>query len=772
MKKLLTSAIISLVAGGALAGGFLRVGAAETATENKTDGLLLPTSYEQYLPLSDAPSDVAVADNYTAIADGTRIYVYDRAKNAYDYYTHSTDVTQVTFSENGYLYFTDKSMTLYKTTPADLTKTPDREIFSNSAFALSGNTIYYSTSSGQQGIAQIWKEELNSGVTTEAFIDGIVLLPAIALDGDQLYYTDGGKTLLKYGADEYDARLTSTETVVSMTISGGLLYYTDTAGNLFCRDLAKPDDDYIKKFEGTGYTALSTHGQNVYVVRHSSVKEIAPDETGGAFTDYEIGSSSESPNRLSGATNSTLVKGELFVADGGNERVSVTDTATGKTTVIPVGFAAEKIASDGETVAVANGTAFKLFDRAGNLLLDTEAAGANNPLTNPVADITAVYGKYYLVTEGNAYHRIEQGENGWTVNNGTVRHSAYPARLLTSDVRGRLYVACTDGGVYRYTETEFLNPEATGVRVASVQTSAEQLLVDYEGTVYALYDNVLYAGETGLTEYPLGKEVAYTQTTATKLLSVAFGVESQEAYLLYEGDFVVKTYDLPLPTVSTIPTEGVDGNIFSEGEAPFSIVTTEENALFVDFDIQTLKGATYFPYLNYHRESGQKTAIKLGDAGKYSVLAIFDGETRTYSTSLVLSESCEKTDDFLQPAEGFDGNKGYISNPVTLYKYPYLTDLLTVTALDKNTEVKVLGKIDDLDHRYYYVEITDENGTKKGYVPQGYVTAFDGTPKPATNTGYGAESANRDSVWRLAFILLGGAIVCILVDYLILRKKD
>ena len=79
MKKLLATTILSVVASGMLASGFLHVNA--KADEAQTDALFLPVSYEQYLPLSDAPTDVAVSDNYTAIADGTKIYLYDRAKN-------------------------------------------------------------------------------------------------------------------------------------------------------------------------------------------------------------------------------------------------------------------------------------------------------------------------------------------------------------------------------------------------------------------------------------------------------------------------------------------------------------------------------------------------------------------------------------------------------------------------------------------------------------------------------------------------------------------
>ena len=40
-----------------------------------TDELLLPTTYQQYLPLT-APTDVSVSEKYTAIADGNLIYFY------------------------------------------------------------------------------------------------------------------------------------------------------------------------------------------------------------------------------------------------------------------------------------------------------------------------------------------------------------------------------------------------------------------------------------------------------------------------------------------------------------------------------------------------------------------------------------------------------------------------------------------------------------------------------------------------------------------------
>lgn len=60
----------------------------EAARDSANDSLFLPSSYEEYLPLSE-PSSVAVTENYTAIADGLKIYVYDRLAGSYSYYEHS-----------------------------------------------------------------------------------------------------------------------------------------------------------------------------------------------------------------------------------------------------------------------------------------------------------------------------------------------------------------------------------------------------------------------------------------------------------------------------------------------------------------------------------------------------------------------------------------------------------------------------------------------------------------------------------------------------------
>ena len=154
---------------------------------------------------------------------------------------------------------------------------------------------------------------------------------------------------------------------------------------------------------------------------------------------------------------------------------------------------------------------------------------------------------------------------------------------------------------------------------------------------------------------------------------------------------------------------------------------------------------------------------------------MFDEGSKSYSTALILKEYCEREyseEEYLKPPAGFTDGTGYLTNEVSLYKYPYLTALLTVQKLDKNAAVTVLGEIDTLDYRYYYVSYTDENGAvKTGYVPKGYVTNFNGAPPDAETAEYGAADTDFDSLWRMCFLLLGCACICVLADYLILHKR-
>lgn len=731
------------------------------------DELILPSSYEQYLPLSE-PSDVSVTENYTAIADGSRIYVYDRRAGEYRCYEHTANedesnnkITKLQFSETGELYFLDVSLFLYSLDPVTLES--EKTSLTCNTFTIFSDTVYFTN------VSQILRTTLDKldSSTAESVVSDVTSKAALAQDNGVLYYTDAGKYLRKIDStnDTLIGQLTSAETVVSLAVYSGILYYTDTAKTLYVYDLTT--NEQLNSFDG-GYSALSVSDGYIYAVNNDSVRQYSPSDA--AFTDFEICASSSSQNRLSGASDTILVGDKLLFADNGNNRISSYDTKTGERRVFPTEIQTDFLASDGTTVLAASATEAVLYDFDSG-----EKTATFDGFNSNLAGVAAVYGKYYFITDNNYFYCAEQNSEGiWTLNSTPKPSASHTARLLAADVYGALYVAYSDGSVYRFEEDEFMAPAEVGEKTATVPVQAEKIAVDYEETVCALYKNELYVCADAQKKYSLSKTAVYGQTAETKVLSFTFGIETGDVYLLYEGDFVLSTRDIPLPTVRTIEVGDADEDIFSEQSAEFSLVKTAENSLMVTFDIEALSGAEYFPYLDYSRETESHTALKLGETDKYNLIAVFDETEKTYSAALILKRYCEEIpeSEYLMPAEGFTDGIGYLTNSVKLYKYPYLTSLLTVTELEKNTAVTVLGKIDTLDYRYYYVSYTDTDGTvRTGYVPQGYVTNFDGAPPDSQNFEVGAGKADYDSLWRLAFLLLGCASICVLTDYLILHKR-
>ena len=280
---------------------------------------------------------------------------------------------------------------------------------------------------------------------------------------------------------------------------------------------------------------------------------------------------------------------------------------------------------------------------------------------------------------------------------------------------------------------------------------------------------------------PLSARLVYGQTETTTVNALTFNVYENAAYVLYDGNLVVSTQRLSLPTVQKIHTNAVEQTIFAEGNAEFKVVETKENAFLIQFDLQQLndqylaQSVQSFPYLSHGRETETHVALMLGQAGEYAVLAIFDKETHTYSNYLTktryfVQEKAES--DYLVQYDETQITTGYLTNALTLYKYPYLTGLLRVSSMGKNQAVRLVGEINYLDYDYYKIEIEDEEGNLlTGFIPKSYVTLFDGSPKPSETHTFGEQAPNEESIWRLTYLLLGAAAICVLLDLLILKRK-
>lgn len=770
MRKIRTTilSLLSFAVLGVSGGAFAlaqKTASAQTLPARETE-LVAPTSYEQYLSLA-SPSDAAVTDDYTAIADGNVIYVYDRAENEYFEYAHGEQVTKLQFAADETLYFLDSVMQLHSLDPETLQAT--RLNFSCNTFAIDGDDLYFTAISGD--VAKISRTSLSEpDVYASPLVDKLMSKPAIAVWNGELYYTNAGTYLHKVNVD---APVTSdpigyfSDQLSSLTVCENVLACATVEGEFFTYALPHIDADTLLFSETDGYSTLCSYGSCVYAIRKDgekgSVRQYSV--TDNAFTDYEICAESRSVNRLNGATEVCLAGDKLYIADDKNDRISVYDTKTQSfETPVPSSVTAEYLAADEETVLAASAELAVVYDG--------ESVCPFGDFSGDIVGAANVYGKYYLITDSNHCYALEKNGTAWT-----KRETAKPSRYTThlaSDIYGRLYVAYGND-VIRYTEAEFLSEKAEGTKVFSdLPERTTKLLVDYAGALYALQGDLIYRlNANGNESFDLSEPLVYTDETS--VASFAFGVEENATYVLYEQSYLVKTSALGLPTVKTIAVNGADKTVFAETSADFTVVQTKPNSVVVSFDIEKLEGAEYFPYLSYERLAEPVTALMLGETEQYALLAIYDGETQAYSTCLIPNSeeyltrlsTAEYRTDYAQK------QTAYLSNAVYLYKFPYLTELLTVSRLERGAQIELLGEIDKLDNPYYQIAYKDENGvTQTGYIPKAYVNLFDGTPPEPTTLAIGETVSDKDSVYRLIYLLLGAGAICILTDFLILRKQN
>ncbi|MGN1061503.1 MAG: hypothetical protein ACI4RO_00095, partial [Candidatus Scatosoma sp.] len=510
------------------------------------------------------------------------------------------------------------------------------------------------------------------------------------------------------------------------------------------------------------------------------------------FTTYEISSSSSSQGRLYSATDTTVCGKNLITLDGGDAeenvpaRIHVADVQSGQAAQTTRSFVlsdlageAKLIASDGETACVVSSVAsggaesgvLTLYDLSGESALKNSAFTFAAESGESFVGVACVYGTYYAASKTRFYIVSPEESAAGEEKNYTVATCASRRtnELLTADVYGTLYVAQSDKNVYAYTESDFANetstPQVTAVLPQNGDAAPIKLLVDFHRNVYVLQGGAIVRcathAESDTVSFPMnGKIYVYAQTQETPVVSAAFGVETSATYVIYNGNFIAASYDLPLPTVHSVTVDGADETLFSQTAAEFCVTECAEKTLLLRIDLSALNGAEYFPCISYGRTKKRIAAIALAETETYALLAVYDEEENGYYTALAEKNSCESVaeSEFLtDPPEPFvNGAKGYVTNAISLYKYPYLTSLLTVCPLNKNAEVTVLRTVQKLDWEYYLVEYTDENGaTQTGFLPAAYVSETNGAAPQAQTSVLGEENANRDLIWRLAYIVLG-----------------
>ncbi len=211
------------------------------------------------------------------------------------------------------------------------------------------------------------------------------------------------------------------------------------------------------------------------------------------------------------------------------------------------------------------------------------------------------------------------------------------------------------------------------------------------------------------------------------------------------------------PTVKTL-TKGGFTAAMQAGD--FEIVKTKPAALLVE--VNFIADGEILPVLQTTR--GQEiTALKVAEHDGYALLIY--RSAKKYQT-LLLSTNGYAANNTL--VENYAEEKtGYLSSSVSLYQFPCM-GLSTQGQIARGEEITLLGEVNGLDYPYYKIRY----GEQVGYIPKAYALDFEGGSSTLTQTTAGDTENDRDGVWRMAYILLGAAAIGVLVDFLILQKKN
>ena len=698
--------------------------------------LFLPSSYEQYLPLTD-PNSVAVNDSYVAIADqngGTSyIYIYERATGSYRRYKHTTadSITKIQFSASGELYFADSSAAsiLYRLKLEDAGDLSAESIHITrgvGTFLIEGETLYVASVNAEQGRSSLYAFPLSSPTEGAAVEETINFTnPLLTYANGWLYCavtdTAGARNYHVYaypvGSGENAHTYTLTDggagDLTSVCFFGGALCFT-TATGIYAADLAA--NTVTPLIEEAGCTALTLCNDTLYCVDGTSVRQIAYADGSAAFTDYEIAGASDSVGRLSGATDMARAGDLIVTADAGNNRISVCNTQTGAYTVYACESAPALVATDGETIAYAARDGHTIYA----CTYGDAAFAAAGETDGTVQGLAVLYGDLYYTDGTLHYGRIAADHTATVVQREGSRPLA-----IAADIFGNLYVSFEDGSVRRFTEEEFLTREAqgadTGVTLPSGATSLE---CDYDGNLYYLSDGKLYQNDALFAEF--GENFVWKDGQETDVpVAFALGYQDDAVYFGF-GNYIVTSAEGALsaiPTLSEIAVEEARATAFSFHAADGLLVDVPAGTVGVATDLNALRAeeTAAFPYRGYARSTLAREGVLLARTQKWALVLFADGGG-AYTAELVPAAAPQTiaSEEYYTPESGA---VRFASSDVSLYYAPCLSGALADIRLSRGDSVSLQGVVRTAELSYAIVEIADgERAAVRGYVPLSYLT--------------------------------------------------
>lgn len=710
--------------------------------------LFMPGSIEQYLEM-DSPSDFAINENYIAIADENRIYLFDKNKNqGYQTYIYNSTITCLDFHvTNGttYLYFTAKQGSsdpiLYIDCSAEKfseQSATSTGIVSCSSFIIQNGSICYASASNAVYLTEI-EDDLTivQPKPEESLFSALNTQISFAIYNNTIYFSANNSVYRIQGQNVSTwISTTSSVSISSFAILDGTCYYSTstTTSSLYYKE--GNFSETIIEENGAPITNISSvycFGNTLYLIQRNSIRTFSKN----GFQNYEITKYSDRLNRIQeNASDLSVYNNQLFIADTRNGRVVKYENGVYNLVCTP---SSPELVCAGENVIAIYGNSSVLsiytYDEINNsyqLVLSENLSG--------ILDIAYSYGSFYAISSGGKAYKITRTEEKYELISGTL--SVNDPKSISADIYENLYIFSGDSNVYKMTTEQFLNgtSELNSVAVFG-NAPVKQILCDYSGNIYGITNDGIYSAFS--TEAKLIANIPFAELVNgaenATAVSFAFGFEENTVYILSDGFVVAADLGENAPKSLLELDAGTSYSAMhgsaSADEPKSLLVKVSAGSVVLSIDGTKLTASSdYLTYTGYARTQTERIGIRIADTAGGTLVAFyeyvpaedpeaFEGD-RLYTLCLVLDE--------VTAAGGYtaDSYSAYATNDVEIFRYPsFLIDsmLLQTGELARGQTVTVLGTISvpvdeetggfGVDYDYCFVKV----GDVYGYVPAAYL---------------------------------------------------
>lgn len=399
----------------------------------------------------------------------------------------------------------------------------------------------------------------------------------------------------------------------------------------------------------------------------------------------KIGSMGNEPTRLNSPNAIASGDSKLFIADSGNNRVSVYNTLNGEYSVVPVSHAVDKI------VATANG--FAAYSKANNKVYIYTLNKSTYTLTN---ELTADSELYDIAAWNNAILGLK--------GDGYVFNYSSPTDIIQSHGATNLYINYKTNVLYIAAPTKLTRKNLlTGAEQSYTHNeSFTDFAVDYGGNIYFLSNGLIKRFKTNGNTIQLDSEYDLTgignefSATLSSLGDIYFADKNAHKISKISGSDIGavsdKTYTPPTESeynvIKGITLEGGAG-LYTTPDNEETLITLSKSTRFLALASVTHENSEYYYGFNYSDNEYYyvlKSSVSLLDCTEY------DTEYPKYSA--------------------------LIATGLKIYAYPYNSATVTAT-IGNSTRLTLINNVANSTGEtwgWYKISYVVDGETYVGYV--------------------------------------------------------